>query len=170
MSLPEKSPKSWVGLRSQKFNLMSNQKRFQDKNKRLNEFQSEVLVVCPQCKGKSLAKADYEKNLARLFCENCGYNKDVSTETTVFGIRGNWELAAHVYFGTELWLQMPFKNEVFFAYNQDHLTYLEKYISATLREHKDRSHFTLLEKLPKFYHEAKNRDALLKLIQRLREK
>ena len=39
-----------------------------------------------------------------------------------------------------------------------------------LREHKDRTHFTLLEKLPRFYHEAKNREVLLKLIAKLKAK
>ena len=65
---------------------------------------------------------------------------------------------------------MFFKGERFFAYNGEHLAYLERYIAATLREHKDRTGFTLLEKLPKFYHEAKNREALLKIIQRLKSK
>jgi hypothetical protein len=39
-----------------------------------------------------------------------------------------------------------------------------------MREHKDRAHFTLLEKLPKFYHEGKNRTALLKIIEKLKKK
>ena len=56
------------------------------------------------------------------------------------------------------------------AYNEAHLDYLEKYISATLRQHTDRKHFTILEKLPKFYHEAKNRSDLLKIIEKLRRK
>ena len=55
-------------------------------------------------------------------------------------------------------------------FNREHLDYLEAYISAMLREHKDRTHFTLLEKLPRFYHEAKNRDTLLKLIAKLKNK
>jgi hypothetical protein len=67
-------------------------------------------------------------------------------------------------------LLAAFKNDVIFAFNGDHLNYLENYISANLREHKDRNHFTLLEKLPKFYHEAKNREALLKIIQKLKNK
>ena len=67
-------------------------------------------------------------------------------------------------------LSFGFKNDVFWSYNHEHLAYLEQYISATLREHRDRSHFTLLEKLPKFYHEAKNRDALLKIIKKLKNK
>src|SRR5690606_33171020 len=115
-----------------------------------------------------VTKTDYEKNTARLYCQSCGYNKQVPTETEVFGIKGNWEMAAHGYFNAKLWLQYPFKNEMFFAYNDLHLEYLENYISAKLREHKDRKGFTLLEKLPKFYHEAKNRDALIKIIEKLK--
>lgn len=144
--------------------------RFQDKNKIISEFQTEVIVVCPKCGQKAFAKVNYESRSARLFCENCGYNKQKSTEVSVFGQLGNWQLSANNYFGAELWFKAPFKNEIFWAYNLSHLEYLEKYISANLREHKDRTHFTLLEKLPKFYHESKNREALLKLIQKLKEK
>lgn len=78
--------------------------------------------------------------------------------------------AAQHYFNAVLWLQYPFKSDVFWAYNGEHLAYLEAYIGAKLREHKDRAHFTLLEKLPKFYHDAKNRKALLAIIKKLREK
>ncbi|HLS37458.1 MAG TPA: hypothetical protein VK023_04225 [Sphingobacterium bovisgrunnientis] len=67
-------------------------------------------------------------------------------------------------------MQHPFKNDVFVALNADHLTYLEQYITADLREHKDRTGFTLLERLPKFYHDAKNRKALLAIIQKLKKK
>ncbi len=144
--------------------------RFTDQHKTLSDFYTEVWVVCPACAKKAIAKVNYEEKQARLYCESCRYNKQTSTETQVFGVRGNWEMAAHSYFGAELWLQYPFKNDVFFAYNGEHLNYLEAYIGATLREHKDRTHFTLLEKLPKFYHEAKNRKALLSLIGKLKRK
>lgn len=146
------------------------QNRFQDENKTISEFRTDVLVVCPKCEKKAFAKVDYEDNSVRLFCENCGYNKQKTTEISVFGHLGNWQLSADSYFGAELWLKAPFKNDTFFAYNYAHLEYLAKYISADLREHKDRSHFTLLEKLPKFYHEAKNREALLHLIDKLKHK
>ncbi|WP_343533837.1 zinc ribbon domain-containing protein [Pedobacter sp.] len=145
------------------------QERFNDQNKRITEFQTEVLVVCPSCGQKAMASVDYGKERARLLCTQCSYNKENTTESTVLGIKGHWQMAAHQYFNAKLWLQQPFKNEVFWAYNEQHLAYLESYIGATLREHKDRSHFTLLEKLPKFYHEAKNRAALLKLIDKLKQ-
>jgi len=144
--------------------------RFHDQNKRLSDFQTEVLVVCPTCCKKAIAKVDYELKKAILFCESCGFNKQIPTEVTVFGINGNWNIAAHSYFGAQLWLQHPFKNDVFIAFNADHLNYLEQYIAADLREHKDRTGFTLLERLPKFYHDAKNRKALLAIIQKLKKK
>lgn len=144
--------------------------RFTDQNKVLSDFQSEVWVVCFSCTKKAIAKVDYESKKAYLICNNCGANKQCTTETTTFGIKGNWKMAAHQYFGAELWLQHPFKNDVFLAFNGEHLNYLEQYIAADLREHKDRTHFTLLEKLPKFYHEAKNRKNLLSIIQKLRKK
>lgn len=144
--------------------------RFHDQNKRLSDFQTEVWVICPSCSKKAITKVDYEKKRAIMFCEICGHNKQTSTETSVIGIKGNWEMAAHTYFHAKLFLEHPFKNDVFFAYNGDHLTYLEQYIAANLREHKDRTGFTLLEKLPKFYHEAKNRKGLLSLIQKLKNK
>jgi len=105
-----------------------------------------------------------------LFCEHCGTHQQRSTSTNFKGTLGYWRAEAHFYFDAELWLQAPFKNNRFLAYNGEHLEYLERYIAATLREHKDQTGFTLLEKLPKFYHEAKNREALLKIIQRLKNK
>lgn len=149
---------------------MTVQKRFQDENKQLSEFETEVWIQCPLCGNKAIAKVDYQLREAKLLCSNCGHNKTTTTETTVFGMTANWKRSAEEYFGAQMWFQHPFKNNTFWAYNPAHLAYLEQYISATLREHKDRSHFTLLEKLPKFYHEAKNREALLKIIDKLKKK
>ncbi len=124
-------------------------------------------MVCPSCAKKAVATVNFETKKSRLFCVKCGYNKETST---AINKKATLETAANHYFQAELWLQAPFKNELFWAYNNIHLEYLEKYISATLREHKDRTHFTLLEKLPKFYHEAKNREGLLKIIEKLKKK
>ncbi len=145
---------------------MAQDKRFQDENFRLTDFYQNVLVVCPSCKMQAIATVDFELKMAKLLCKSCFYSK---TSTILFGPQAELHIAAHGYFHAELWLQASFKNEIFWAYNLAHLLYLEQYIGATLREHKDRTHFTLLEKLPKFYHEAKNRIALLKLIEKLKK-
>ncbi len=144
--------------------------RFQDQKKRLSDFREEVWVCCPKCALKAIAKVDYESHRARLVCLSCSYNRESSGEISFLGTTGKWILPAHAYFDGTLWLQYPFKNEVFWAYNLAHLEYLERYIAAGLREHKDRSHFTLLEKLPRFYHEAKNRASLLRIIAQLKRK
>ena len=142
--------------------------RFRDADKRLSDFYNEVWVVCPACKAKAIATANREKEEARLSCLTCGYNKLVPTRLNE---NVNLLTAAHDYFPAQLWLQAPFRGkQIVWAYNDSHLTYLEQYIAAGLREHSDRSHFTLLEKLPRFYHEAKNREALLKIIKDLRVK
>lgn len=141
--------------------------RFQDENLTKYDFYKEVLIVCPSCSKKATTVVDFEACEAKLFCTHCSYIKKT---TTKFNKNGSVEIAANRYFDTELWLQSSFKNDVFWAYNYKHLDYLESYICATLREHKDRTHFTLLEKLPKFYHEAKNRESLLKIIKKLKNK
>lgn len=145
--------------------------RFTDQNYRLNDFEQEVWVVCPQCRQQAVARIHNNDKEARLNCVHCGYSKAAS-KLVQYADRKYAELeqAAHLYFDAELWLSYPFKGEVFWAYNPSHLTYIEQYVAAKLREQKDRTHFTLLEKLPKFYHDAKNRKALLKIISKLKNK
>jgi hypothetical protein len=144
---------------------MEQPKRFQDENLLLSDFYNDVWVVCPACAKMAICKTFEDIKKARLFCINCGHNKEFSTS---LGKNGSISGAAHQFFRAELWLKAPFKNDLFYAFNDKHLDYLERYIGANLRENKARQHFTLLEKLPKFYHEAKNREALLKIISKLK--
>ena len=144
--------------------------RFQDEKKILSDFFKEVWVKCPRCEKKAITKVDHEKQQAQLLCEHCGYHRERQTQVQFYGQKVQFRTSADFYFDTELWFQMPFKNSRFEAYNLEHLEYLERYVAATLREHKDRTGFTLLEKLPKFYHEAKNREVSLRIIQRLKSK
>jgi hypothetical protein len=146
---------------------MNQPNRFQDENLTRSDFYKEVWIGCPNCAKKATAIVDFEACEAKLFCTHCSC---IKKSTTKFRKDGSIQTAAHNYFDAELWLIASFKNDIFFAYNDKHLDYLERYISATLREHKDRPHFTILEKLPKFYHEAKNRAALLKIINKLKSK
>jgi Zn ribbon nucleic-acid-binding protein len=145
--------------------------RFKDQHKILDDFQNEVWVHCPQCEKQAVARLKSEEKKVSLHCICCGFYKEVSTLSS-FGKNDGVEIrqAAHVYFNATLWYSHPFRASVFWAYNPDHLHYLEGYIAAKLREQRDRQHFTLLEKLPKFYHNAKNREALLKIIEKLKKK
>ncbi len=72
-------------------------------------------------------------------------------------------MEAHQYLMRNIGCNMAFKNDLFFAYNDEYFDYLERYISATLRAHKGRSHFTLLEKKhPNFIMKAKKREGPFK--------
>lgn len=144
---------------------MKDVQRFQDENLTIIDFYKEVLVVCPNCQNKAIAKVNFEEKISQLICLQCGLNIKMTTQISS---RSTLHTSANQYFDAQLWLQAPFKNNIFWSYNESHLHYLELYISATLREHKDRTHFTLIEKLPKFYHDAKNRIALLKIITKLK--
>lgn len=145
--------------------------RFTDKKYRLSDFQDEVWVVCPSCSKQAIATLNKAEKKARLLCTQCGNNKTYSTLVAYEkGKTLEIKQAAHLFFDARLWFSIPFKGEIFWAYNTNHLNYLEQYIAAKIREHSNRSHFTLLEKLPKFYHEAKNREALLKVIAKLKMK
>jgi hypothetical protein len=147
--------------------MMNEKTRFNDDNLSITHFYKTVLVKCTSCNKKAICEVNFETQLAKFFCINCGYNKEVtiklSKNTAI-------QMAANQYFNAELWLKHNFKQDIFWAYNYTHLNYLESYISSLIREHKDRTHFTLIEKLPKFYHVAKNRDGLLKIIAKLKTK
>lgn len=144
------------------------EKRFQDEEKRLTDFYQEVWVKCPSCAQRAVATVDFTIYKAGLYCSHCGYHKTVITGNE----NRSYKAAAHWYFDEidELWLQHRFRNRTFLAYNMAHLLYLERYIAATLREHKNRTGFTVLEKLPKFYHDARNREPLLKIVAKLKKK
>ena len=108
---------------------MNKQNRFQDENLLLSNFFQEVWVVCPSCAKKAMAKANFETKTARFFCLHCGCNKET---TTSIDKNATLETAANHYFQAELWLKAPFKNEIFWAYNDKHLQYLERYMGRAI--------------------------------------
>jgi hypothetical protein len=140
-------------------------KRFQDANLKLSDFNNKVLVVCPRCRKKATVNKQGEDGSV-LSCFECHYtsNKCISIADRKDSITTDY------WFGQELWLQAAFKNEVFWANNYEHLDYMKQYISSGLRERNNRAFFTLVEKLPGFIKSAKNRERLLKLIEKLEKK
>lgn len=69
------------------------------------------------------------------------------------------------------WYTERFKKDEFWALNEEHLTYLEHFITAKLRERSlYPSGMMLVDRLPQFIKDKKNRDDLLKLISKLKQK
>ena len=69
-----------------------------------------------------------------------------------------------------LWLSGEFRNNIFWAYNYEHLSHIKGHVGASLRTKIDRGYTTMLEKLPAWITSKKNRDGILKLIDRIEKK
>ncbi|MBB3734015.1 hypothetical protein [Nonomuraea dietziae] len=68
---------------------------------------------------------------------------------------------AACYAGLELWLQTPCRNHVLWAYDAEHLDFLERYVRAFIREREPNRNGSLASRLPAWLKDAKNRDLVL---------
>lgn len=151
--------------------------RFRDLGQTLDDFRREYLVRCPQCGAQAQVVPLAGETLAapvarRLVCAHCGLTKDREAYAYPPQDRDAW------YDQLELWLQTPCCGETLWAYNADHLAFLEQYVAAPLRErtHPDGStlsrtgarNSTLASRLPAWIKRAKHRDDVLKGLGKLR--
>jgi hypothetical protein len=128
-----------------------------------------VIIVCPKCAGKATVVLHGE---VKATCFECGYNATKSsTDRCFFWGADN---PTDSYFGYDLWLRTDCIGHSLWAFNLRHLNLLESYVSATLRERsKDKwgwKNSSLVSRLPKWIKAGKNRDALLKAINKLKDK
>jgi hypothetical protein len=71
-----------------------------------------------------------------------------------------------------LWLRVPCCGEVLWAFNEQHISFLERFIGSELRERakEDRhSNHSMSSRLPQWMQTAKHRDEILRGLWRLRE-
>ena len=160
--------------------------RFNENHILLDDFATEFLVCCPRCHQKArVAVAPKEELIVRLTCNNCGNLQD--WECTQPGVR-MWSQNPDLYekgvisigssvdwcFHLPLWLRIECCGHELWAYNYEHLEWLEKYVGARLRERTkdDESGWrnqSLASRLPKWIKQAKNREDILRAIKKLRE-
>ncbi len=136
-----------------------------------------ILSFKKNCNHCSHALEVYDNNLTQevteltIKCPACRKKETYPVKCTPYTISGGRrDGGKEFFFNADLWLKLPFKNEIFWAYNYRHLNYLKEYIQADLRENRDREFMSMTEKLPKFMQVAKNREALLKIIEKLQQK
>jgi hypothetical protein len=150
--------------------------RFRDPLVWVDRFAHEVLVRCPTC-GDCAIVLDHlgapehrarpgDRRLVarrRLRCHACGLAKDGYPSEHVLGG------PVDPYFRLPLWLQADCRGKLLWAYNAEHLDLLESYVAARLRERTAApSTMSMLARLPAWLKSAKNRDEILRAIQRLR--
>ena len=153
---------------------MSQPERFRDTGVHLTEFLDELLVECPRCSRRAVVRQFGGGKPGmfaprRVVCGGCGYLKE--TDGRRVGARGGRDW----YFDLPLWLQASCCGELLWAFNARHLTYLEAYICADLREKQRPSpghwnHHSLVTRMPRWMKLAHNREPLLKAIARLQER
>ena len=150
----------------------------------LSDFGGEFLVVCPRCQRQARVRDRDTDDAPRvaLTCSHCGLS-DFWTQTepgvltaadpkrypagaVAMGGPVDW------YFHLPLWLQTSCCGETLWAYNAAHLAFIEDYVRATLREHTRGEHGwrnqALRNRLPAWMKDAKNRDDLLRCVDKLR--
>ncbi|MGL5944074.1 MAG: hypothetical protein ACRC2S_27650 [Waterburya sp.] len=131
-----------------------------------------ILVVCPKCYSKALILPDTEEQV-KCVCTKCSFNQKKSNHTVSFA--WNEENPTDGYFGFDLWLQINCCGHSLYAFNKKHLDLLNSYIKADLRERKPSQggwwcNSSVAAKLPKWIKSYKNRQQLIKTIQKLKEK
>ncbi|MEL7010718.1 MAG: hypothetical protein AAGM29_19260 [Cyanobacteria bacterium J06588_4] len=130
-----------------------------------------ILVVCPKCQSKALILPDTEHG-RRCVCTKCSFYKSQTDKNFWIGTRKN--VSTNNFFYLELWLHTEFYGNTLYACTQEHLNLLESYIKADLRERRQDEYgwrnSSLISRLPKWIKSHKNREQLLKAIQKLRKK
>ncbi|MCF8248243.1 MAG: hypothetical protein K9J37_23660 [Saprospiraceae bacterium] len=141
----------------------------------LHQFIKDVLVVCPNCEGKAIVKTGEliyprcDVKEVRVICLKCGYNKQLEHAAG----KGKYLVSGapiDPFFQLPVWLQGDFGDHLLWAYNMEHLQFLEQHIRADLRERNGQETYnsSLGSRLPKWMTAKKNREAVLKVIEKLK--
>ncbi|VXB71379.1 conserved hypothetical protein [Flavobacterium sp. 9R] len=141
---------------------------------RKETFRVELKCNCSNCSSQInliIPNVNEKKEKIAVRCKNCGITQDYEprniSQEWLFSNSGKTN---ENYFGLPLWINSNFRNHIFWAFNYEHLAYLKKYKSADLRERNNRTHWTMVEKLPDWMKSSKNRVKLIKLINELETK
>lgn len=154
-------------------NFEQENERFQDGGKSVYEFGDEFLIVCPKCERQAKVLPVENKELKisqmlsaprKMVCLNCGHNEVWKKTVVTTGAAFDW------YFKQPLWLKIECCQNILWAYNKRHLTFIEDYVGAKLRQRERGKIHSLASKLPKWIKDAKNRNDILKCIGKLKAK
>lgn len=140
-----------------------------------------LLVRCPRCERQAevvTAARDARDTsssmdvLRRLVCRHCGLSRQRKKDDPIAFFWGGAQDMLDPYFHEPLWLQTNTRHGQLWAYNPEHLDLLRQYVQATLREH-DPWHepwrkMGLFGRLPAWIKQAKNRDEVLRGLDRMR--
>lgn len=155
-----------------------------------SDFIERIDVLCPKCQKKALvigamanASRDEIEERVRFSCSSCGYAIRLANTPKVLFYQNSRGKAVYgrvlrmnapidPFFGFSVWYQMDTVHGLIWAYNEQHLEVIERHIKD---QHRRRSGILYMNRsigsrLPKGVSSSKNRDYLLKLIQRAKKR
>jgi len=116
-------------------------------------------VMCPRC-NRFVGTDRTILRLKRMHCTGCGWTKDTGAGRPWAAPKKDRRI--------RLWLETDFRGENLWAVNEQHLSYLEAYVAAGVRETTIPSNGTIASRLPAWIKSAKNREDLLRALAKLR--
>jgi hypothetical protein len=154
--------------------------RFRDQQWTVHHFTEEFLVRCPRCDAGARVipfTANQETGRTwRVVCSPCGYVRDKDPRCSHWHSGRGASVIRDPYFDLPLLLQASCcGGKLLWAYNLEHLAFLEAFVAAHLRERSDAvragdgyRRMSMIAKLPAWLKARKNRDEILAKIERLR--
>ena len=104
-------------------------------------------------------------------CTHCGTTRTYKPKNEEYKIGYETKgRAADPIFGLPLWFRADVRGDLLWAYNRDHLKEIKSYVTSKLRERQTTTHTTMVERLPNFIKDSKNRATIVKVIERLERK
>lgn len=164
---------------------------FTDSGQTLQDFSETIYVHCPKCNRRTYVKrvtSDEGKILSdtsgrngswafrrmlsvrKLSCLHCGYIR--KSQGGSFGGSIEKGIPTDPFFHLPLWLHTLCCGNILWVYNEEHLSFLERFIAAKQREKFHAPGYvrngTMASRLPLWIKSGHNRAELLKGIERLK--
>lgn len=117
-------------------------------------------VMCAECH-RYVGTYRGDLRLQRLRCRGCGWTKEPAA-------RPPW-VAPKRHRWAPLWLETDFRGESLWAVNEQHLSFMEAYVAAGVRE-TGSFNSTIASRLPAWIKSGKNREDVLRALAKLRSR
>ncbi|MEU6247466.1 hypothetical protein [Glycomyces sp. NPDC047010] len=116
------------------------------------------IIMCPEC-DRYVGSQWSLQQVKVVRCLRCGWTKEPDKQ-------GSWKVQKRRR-PTRLWLEVGFRGERLWAVNEQHLSFLEDYVAAGVRE-TGPFNSTIASRLPAWIKSGKNRNNLLRALAKLR--
>lgn len=150
--------------------------RFRDRQWTVRDFATEFLVRCPRCDAVARVFHPETGGPWRAVCGDGAYVRDKDPRCSAWYTGRGGGPVRDPYFDLPLVLQVACcGGKLLWAYNLEHLAFLEAFVAARLRERSDAvragdgyRRMSMIAKLPAWLKARKNRDEILAKVARLR--